>query len=156
MATHVKTLGVIHTIFGALGLFGAIVVLVIFGGLAGLAGTAQEPDTQIAAPILGGIGGLISVVVVVFSLPGLITGIGLLQFRSWARTLGIVVSAVSLLGVPFGTALGIYGLWVLLNRETEPLFAGRGVAGVCKNNAKVFLFCLLIPPPFEEWVCRSG
>jgi hypothetical protein len=29
---------------------------------------------------------------------------------------------VHLFSIPFGTALGIYGLWVLLRRETEPLF----------------------------------
>jgi hypothetical protein len=27
--------------------------------------------------------------------------------------------------VPFGTALGIYGLWVLFNRDTERLFAAN-------------------------------
>jgi hypothetical protein len=128
MASHVKILGAIHIIFGALGLVGAIVILAVFGGLAGLAGTASEPDAHIAAPILGGIGGLIALIVVVVSLPGLIAGIGLLQFRPWGRILGIVVSAIHLLNVPLGTALGIYGLWALLNRETEQLFARPEVA----------------------------
>jgi hypothetical protein len=27
--------------------------------------------------------------------------------------------------VPFGTALGVYGLWILFNRETERLFAAH-------------------------------
>jgi hypothetical protein len=56
------------------------------------------------------------------SLPGLIAGIGLVKFRPWARILGIVISALDLLSVPFGTALGVYGLWVLLSTETEALF----------------------------------
>jgi len=36
--------------------------------------------------------------------------------------LAIILSVIHLLSIPFGTALGIYGLWVLLQRETEPLF----------------------------------
>ena len=128
MATHVKVLGAIHLVFGALGIVGAVVILGIFGGLAGLAGAAQDADAHLAVPILGGIGGLIAVVVLAISIPGLIAGIGLLQFRPWGRILGIVISAVNLVNVPFGTALGIYGLWALLNRETEQLFVRQEVA----------------------------
>ena len=61
-------------------------------------------------------------VVLILSLPGLIAGIGLLKFRPWARILGIVISALDLMSVPIGTAIGIYGLWVLLSNETEALF----------------------------------
>jgi hypothetical protein len=71
---------------------------------------------------VGAIGAIIFLAVLVLSLPGLIIGIGLLQFRPWARIGGIVLSALDLFGFPFHTALGIYGLWVLLNRETEQMF----------------------------------
>jgi hypothetical protein len=64
------------------------------------------------------------------SLPGLITGIGLLKLQPWARIVGIVLSAINLINIPFGTALGIYGLWVLLNKETEQLFSGVPPAAV--------------------------
>ena len=63
--------------------------------------------------------------VVVLSLPGIIAGIGLLKLQPWARILAIVISALNLLNVPIGTALGVYGLWVLLQAETERLFAQR-------------------------------
>ena len=58
------------------------------------------------------------------SLPGLITGIGLLKLQPWARIVGLVLAAINLINIPFGTVLGIYGLWVLLNKETETLFSG--------------------------------
>jgi hypothetical protein len=32
------------------------------------------------------------------------------------------MSALELFSIPFGTALGIYGFWVLLKPETEQLF----------------------------------
>jgi hypothetical protein len=60
-------------------------------------------------------------------LPSLAGGIGLLQLKSWARILVIVLSALHLFAVPFGTALGIYGLWALLKPETEALFQRQPV-----------------------------
>jgi ABC-type spermidine/putrescine transport system permease subunit II len=39
---------------------------------------------------------------------------GLLQREPWARMLTLVLAFVSLLNPPFGSALGIYTLWVLL------------------------------------------
>jgi hypothetical protein len=47
----------------------------------------------------------------------------LITFKPWARVLAIILSALHLLNIPFGTALGIYGLWVLLSNEGERCFA---------------------------------
>jgi hypothetical protein len=33
-----------------------------------------------------------------------------------------VLSALHILNIPIGTAVGIYGLWALTQRETEALF----------------------------------
>ena len=124
MESHVKTLGILHIVFGALGVLVAVGLLVLFGGIAGLIGatTSHADDARISIPILGGIGAFVFVFVLALSLPGLIAGIGLLQFRPWARILTIVVSVFDLIHVPFGTALGIYGLWVLLSQDSERLF----------------------------------
>jgi hypothetical protein len=121
MAQHVKILGILHIVFGGLGVLGAIIVLMIFGGISALV-NFSDTGSDIPAPILGVIGGIVFIVILVLSLPALIIGIGLLQFRPWARIGGIVLSAFDLLGFPFHTVLGIYGLWVLLNRETEQMF----------------------------------
>ncbi|HLJ77090.1 MAG TPA: zinc ribbon domain-containing protein [Acidobacteriaceae bacterium] len=42
------------------------------------------------------------------------TGIGLLRRAPWARMLAIVAAFLTLIKLPFGTALAIYTLWVLL------------------------------------------
>ncbi len=125
MAQHVKILGILHIIFGALGVLGAMAALLIFGGVSALVAADHSSDSLAAIPILGVIAGFVFILVMALSLPGLIIGIGLVQFRPWARLGGIVLSAFDLLGFPFHTALGIYGLWALLNRETELLFAPR-------------------------------
>ena len=129
MENHVKILAILHIVFGALGLLAALVCLALFGVITGVIQNAVEsngaPDAQLAVPVVGIVGAIIVVLIVVFSLPGIVTGIGLLHYREWARILGIVLAAISLPGVPFGTALGVYGLWVLLNAETVRLFASQ-------------------------------
>lgn len=50
---------------------------------------------------------------------GFLTGWGLLTRQPWARMAAIIFGAVSLLDMPFGTALGIYTLWVLLPAKSE-------------------------------------
>jgi hypothetical protein len=124
MQTHVKVVGALFIVLSALGILLAVGVGAIFG-MAGMAGAAADSeDAALAIPILGITGGLVTLFLLVLSLPGLATGIGLLMFKPWARILGIVLSALQLLGFPVGTAIGIYSLWVLLNKDTERLFAG--------------------------------
>ena len=125
MVTHVKVLGILHIVFGALGILVALGLLLLFGGLAGVIGVAGDTAREnraAAAGVLSIIGAVVFFVILLLSLPGLIAGIGLLQFRPWGRILGIVISGLDLIHVPFGTALGVYGLWVLLSNETEALF----------------------------------
>jgi hypothetical protein len=130
MLTHVKVLGVLNIVLSALGILVGVLLLLVFGGIAGLVGMADHSDDRlIAVPILGGIGVLIFILVMVLSIPGIVTGVGLLKLRPWARILGIVISALNILNFPFGTAVGVYGLWVLLANETLALFEGmRGRA----------------------------
>lgn len=123
MEQHVKILGILHIVFGSLGILAALGMLLLFGGIAGLIGASTySRDAQISVPILGAIGAFIFFVLLALSLPGLIAGVGLLQFRPWARILTIVLSVLELIHVPLGTALGIYGLWVLLSQGSERMF----------------------------------
>ncbi len=115
MAQHVKILGILHIVLGSLGILAGIIVLLVMGGIAGLVGvTDHSADSAVAVPLLGGIGGLVFLILACISLPGIIAGFGLMQFKPWARILTLIISALELFSIPFGTALGIYGFWVLL------------------------------------------
>jgi hypothetical protein len=125
MTTHVKVLGVLYIVLSAIGVCAALFFGLALGAAGGIVGqTASPEDAAIALPAIGLAGTAFVVFLLAVSLPGLITGIGLLKFQSWARIVGIVLAAINLINIPFGTALGIYGLWVLLNKETEALFSG--------------------------------
>jgi len=119
MEQHVKTLGILYIVIGGLGITAALIVFGVFGGTAGVARAGEHGE---AVPLLLLLGGLAMIVILAMSAPSILAGIGLLYHKPWARVLTIILSMIHLFSVPFGTALGIYGLWVLMQRETEPLF----------------------------------
>lgn len=124
MRQHVSVLGVLYIVFGVLGMLCALLLLVFLGGAAGIVSlvSQQEPEAAVAVPILGFVAVALFTIIAILSIPGLAVGIGLVKFQSWARIGGLILSALNLLNFPFGTALGMYGLWVLLNKESEAVF----------------------------------
>ena len=124
MEQHIKILGVLNIVWGAFGALGGLVILLVFGGAFGLmnAVALHHPEAAIVPPILTVIGGAISIFLLLLSIPSILAGIGLLYFKPWAWILAIIVSALHLMSIPFGTALGIYGLWVLFSPKSQGLF----------------------------------
>jgi hypothetical protein len=127
---HIKILGILNIVMGGLTALGGVIVLVAMGGIAAIVAlTLQGPDAEgarISAPILGIVGLAIGTFLLLLSLPSIVGGWGLLNYKSWARPLMIVLSGFHLLHVPLGTALGVYGLWVLLNEQTRQLLDSGG------------------------------
>ena len=122
METHVKVLGILNIVHGALGLCFALLLVVVFGGVAGAIAADSAADATMALPIIGFTGFAVVSTLVLSALPSFIIGYGLYRLQRWARIAGIVLAILSLVMFPFGTALGIYGLWVLFSREGERLF----------------------------------
>ena len=100
-------------------------VLLVFGGAFGIVGTAarHEPDAAIALPIIGVVGAAISLFLLLLSVPSIIAGIGLVNFKPWSRLLAIVVSAFSSAQPPLRNRP--WDLWSVgaLSQESLPLFA---------------------------------
>ncbi len=131
MATHVRVLAWLNIILGVLGVLFA---LVLFAGAQILPAILEQfggQEAAIPAAVIMLIATVVVSIVLVMSLPCLVLGYGLHNFRPWARVLGIVLAALNLLNVPFGTAVALYSFWVLLKPETEALFgpeaASRGL-----------------------------
>src|SRR5262245_17160091 len=127
MEQHVKTIAILNIIFAGLALLGSLVILLVFGGMAGVIVQDNDPDAASVAAMMGAIGGIAAVAMAIFAVPALIGAIGLLKYKEWARVLTIVMSAINLLGFPFGTALGVYGIWALTKDETRALFKTQNI-----------------------------
>ncbi len=124
MRDHVRLLGALYIAVGAMGVLGSLIALVVLGGVAGILGAVapDEAKVSLAAMLILAVGTGVVLVALVMSIPNIIAGVGLLQFKPWARVLTLILSALNLLSLPFGTALGLYGFWVLMSGRTDALF----------------------------------
>ena len=111
VARHISVLGALWIGLSALRLIPGL-ALMVFGHMnfPFMMMPFPTPMKLFLAPFLGAIGLVISG----FAIAGVIAGGGLLSHASWARMLAIVLGCISLIHFPFGTALGIYTLWVLI------------------------------------------
>jgi hypothetical protein len=107
LAEHVRLLGILWIAMSAIRLLCGGAVLVVAEFLFG----QQE--------FLWALLCLVGTFILALAAAGIATGWGLWQREPWARPLALAVAAVSLLDIPFGTALGVYTLWVLLPAEAE-------------------------------------
>ena len=115
---HIPILGMLHLVGGAFFLvIGAFIFLLLTG-----IGVAVAIDDPMAPRVLTIVGFSVGTLLVIFGLPGIAAGYGLLRRRSWARGLAIAVGILNLFNVPIGTVIGIYTLVVLMQGEAAAYF----------------------------------
>jgi hypothetical protein len=118
---HVDLLALLFIVSGALAasaglsLFPLAVAAAVLG-----AETNEIPalPAQVATALFSGFG----VALLVFAGLNVLIGRGLRRRRPWARMAALVLSAVDLFVPPFGTALAVYALWVLLRQPAREQF----------------------------------
>ncbi len=115
---HITILGMLHIARGA------IVLLLGMLGFGFFAGIGVLSGDETALGILGLLGTLAIVFMSVIAFPSILAGAGLLQRREWGRILALVVGILSLLDIPFGTALGVYTIWALMDDTIKKAFTG--------------------------------
>jgi len=129
MEQHITILGVLHIAYGALGILIAMIVFIAVVGGGMLSGDAEA----LAITLL--VGTSIATFLFIPSLPGLIGGLGIFKYRQWARITLLVVGFINLLIVPFGTILGIYTIWVLMNIEVKEMFEKEAAGCVAQGGS---------------------
>jgi hypothetical protein len=118
MKKHVTVVGALQIGFSTLWLIAAIVLLIVFNFAKGFV----END-EVAVRVLGFLSYILPAFIGTIALLGLIGGIALLSYRSWARVLVIIISALGCLNIPIGTLVGVYTIWVLMQDETVKMFS---------------------------------
>ena len=124
MEKHVKILGILLIVSGVLDIIGASIGYSVFAGSRML--YRAYSYTHCLHYVYGWFGLMMIGLIMLYAVPAIIAGWGVLNRWSWARIFGMIVCIIHLTSLPLGTALGIYGLWVLFSDETVKIFSGAG------------------------------
>jgi membrane-associated protease RseP (regulator of RpoE activity) len=123
-----KHINIVAALQIGLSIFNLLIALLIFTVLKLVGGFVDEPN---ANTILSLVADIISIVFIVLSLPGIFAGIGLYKRKEWARILTLVLSVLEIFNFPFGTAIGVYSIWALIQPENVSTFQS---ASTMNNN----------------------
>ncbi len=116
MEKHINIVGILHIVFGALGILAAFFIYAVLHLVGDF---SNDCDANF---VLSLIANVLVVVLIIFSIPGILGGAGLLKRKQWARILVLIISVLDLLNFPFGTILGVYSIWVLVQPEVVAEF----------------------------------
>jgi hypothetical protein len=123
IAAHLKMLAIFWVIISVVTRLLPGLFLVLGADVA--AGFIPPDAPGFILPLLRGIG----ILLIGLAALGLFTAWGLAERQPWARITMIIFAFLSLLEIPFGTALGIYTLWVLLPEQSAAEFRQLSFSG---------------------------
>lgn len=123
MSPHVDFVGALFVIWGLLtALVGMSTLSLAIGAASLIASAAPDDGGQVAAGLTVAAFTMLAVIALLWGAVHVIVGIPLRRRLPWARLLALMLGSVDLLLLPYGTALGCYTLWALLNDEGRKLF----------------------------------
>jgi predicted nucleic acid-binding Zn ribbon protein len=123
---HVHLLGIFWIVYSVLHGIAGVVLMILANTLFGPVGRSDIGAPAFLQPLLSVVG----ILLIIKGIVGVAAGYGLTQRAPWARITIVVLGFLALLNVPFGTALGIYTIWVLLSpgADTQYQTLGRSVS----------------------------
>jgi len=123
MASPVDLVGILFIVWGGLTMVIGVSTLALGAGALALLGTASRGSgRRVAATITAAAFITIAVITILWGLAHVILGISLRRQRPWSRVVALVLAAVDTLLLPYGTALGVYAIWVLLSEKGKAAF----------------------------------
>ena len=122
-ASHVDLVGVLFMIWGGLTiLIGASTLALGVAAAALISAAVDAGRGQFAASLTAATFTVFALLALVWGAAHVAVGACVRRRRHWSRLGAILFGAVDLLLLPYGTALGVYTLWVLLHEDAKRLF----------------------------------
>lgn len=123
MHKHINLLGVLHLVWGSLGVLLGLAMFLLAAGAAALAQSVAGEGlaARVTAASLSAFG----ILLLAGGGVNAWVGSGIRRHRGVARLMGLLLALLNLFVFPFGTALGLYSFWVLLNNEGRRVFEGE-------------------------------
>jgi hypothetical protein len=120
MRAHLHLLGILQLVWGAIGLLLGVSMLLLAIGAVAIGLTSS--DDRMAAGVTAGAFVLFAIGLLAGGGVNAWAGAALRRLQPHGRTAVLGLGALNLFVLPFGTALSIYGYWVLLHNETRRVF----------------------------------
>jgi hypothetical protein len=125
MTRHLSTVSVLHYVYGALIIFGALILGIIsftVGGVmrSDLVQQANDAPPEFVGGIIQGFGGSIATVLLLVGVLVCVSGSWIAKRRN--RTGSLIIAGLCCLNFPLGTALGVFTLVTLLNDEVRQAY----------------------------------
>ncbi|RPI04145.1 MAG: hypothetical protein EHM64_10870 [Ignavibacteriae bacterium] len=129
MEKHISLVGILNIVYDSFALIGSFVLFAIAIGfryffeiISRYSHHGMDEVPLEIIDIVPFILTVIGILILIFSLTGIIGAIGVLKRKEWGRITLLVISFFNLIHIPLGTILGVYSIWVLLNDETIKQF----------------------------------
>jgi len=116
---HVHLVGILWFAYSAfIGLVGLVLFILgttLFPHLHEMKGVGPDVPVGFLTALFSTIG----IILLAKAACGFVAGWGLNKRDSWARILALVLAFISLFNMPFGTAIAVYTMWVLLPAQSQ-------------------------------------
>ncbi len=126
MEPHVDLVGVLFIVWGLLTTLVGVSTLALGVGAVALITSASRGGGggQFAAGLTAAAFTSLAIIAILWGSAHVVVGVPLRRHRPWSRLIALMLGSVDLLLLPYGTALGVYTLYVLLNEKGKALFEG--------------------------------
>jgi len=127
MRHHINVLGLLHMVWGVFAALAGVSLAILAAGTRAAVSAAAGTGANVATDTLGSSAAvwLLGVTGAFLFLCGVAlatTGRRLRATQPGARLAALMLALPNLLILPFGTALGVYTYWVLLNNDARDAF----------------------------------
>lgn len=124
MAAHVDFVGVLFIVWGLLTTLVGVSTLALGVGAVALIASASGGGGggTFAAGVTAALFTTLAVIAILWGAAHVVVGVPLRRHRPWARVMALMLGSLDLLLLPYGTALGVYALYVLLHEKGKGLF----------------------------------
>ena len=126
MKAHLHLLSILQLVWGAIGLLLGVSTLLLALGAVTI-GVSASAD-PVAAGVTAAAFGIFAAALIAGGVVNAWAGIALRRTQSSGRLTVLAISVLNLFVLPFGTALAIYGYWVLLHNDTRSMFESSTTA----------------------------
>jgi hypothetical protein len=111
-SSHKRTLGILFIVFSVLGLFGLYFYDIFVDFIFKVADSNGDPVPTEMTWIFDLIRSILWGVAVLFLIPKIIIGVGLMNGRKWANIPSLIYGILGLMNFPVGTLVGVYSILI--------------------------------------------